>query len=331
MEADRNRILKDIRLFSHKEHYVIRKRFTKTKKGIVMEDLKVVLMSGDLGSQLYQYVFLRFLELNMGQSCLVDDSAFFVKDAEYEYQLERIFHIKLNLFSEYFSEDVWEEMIAAKEQGVSIPQQLQDNGMNLMMITDTKDYRFDGNVIYMNPRLLDKGIINAFLQSRGMVYYHGYFSNKVFFSFIKRNLQKELVFPTIVRTLEKDTINHLYQELIQLTESVAVYINKRESIDFEKYKNALNLLEGEKREYTYFIFSNDIFWCQENKKELGLNDISGEIIYVEENRLEENRHINMHLMSLSKIMVISDSFSLWAYYLNNTEDLRVIYIDETCR
>lgn len=291
-----------------------------------MENLKIVSMSGDLESQLYQYTFLRFLELNIGQNCLVDDSAFFVKDSEDEYQMEKIFNIKLNLLSRYFSEDVWEEMIFVKERGISIPQQLLDNGMDLMMITDSKDYQFEGNVIYFNPNLLDNGIINAYLQANGIIYYNGNFCNEVFYSAVRNDLLQKLIFPELVGTLEINTINVLYQNLIRITQSVAIYI-KKEDILNQNYEKMIHELNEKESEYIFFVFSDDIKWCKKHCIELGLEEINKLIYYVEENK--NKLHIDIQLMSLCKIMILpKDSIALWAYKLNRRPDVELIYVDK---
>ena len=291
-----------------------------------MNSLKIVSMNGDLESQLYQYTFLHFLELNTGQNCLVDDSDFFVRDSEYEYQLEKIFNIKLNLLSRYFTEDVWKEMILAKEQGIIIPQQLLDNGMDLMMITDSKDYQFEGNVIYFNPNLLDNGIMNAYLQAKGIIYYHGKFRNEVFYSVVRKDLQQKLVFPELVETLEINTINVLYQNLIRITQSVAIYIKKEDMLN-QNYEKIIHALKVKELEYIYFVFSDDIDWCKKHCVELGLEEINKSIYYVEENK--NTAHIDIQLMSLCKIMILpKDSIALWAYKLNRRPDVELICVDK---
>ena len=95
-----------------------------------MENLKIVIMNGGLGNQLYQYAFMRLLETATKEKCLVDDSAFWKKDLEHNgFEIEKIFGIRLNLLSRQFSEDVWQEMMRNWEQGRGIPQQLKENGI----------------------------------------------------------------------------------------------------------------------------------------------------------------------------------------------------------
>lgn len=289
-----------------------------------MDDLKIVMMNGGLGNQLYQYTFMRFLEVHTGQKCIVDDSAFWGNRVEHNgLELERIFNIKLNKLSDCFTFDVWEEMISQKQNGISIPQQLLDNGLNVTLIAESNTYKFDGNVIQIAPNNINNEILNVFLNAKGNIYYFGYFVNVIYVRLMLNTLRKELRFPKLKETLEKDTINMRYAELISLTNSVALHIRRGDflkcgrAVSAEKYAKAVKKFEDREEPYTYFVFSDDIEWCKQNKGELGLLDIKGDSVFVEENIGNGNNYIDMQLMSYCKNMIISNSsFGCWAYYLN---------------
>lgn len=297
-----------------------------------MDELKIVLLNGGLGNQLYQYTFLRFLEVNTGHKCIVDDSAFWGKNVEHNgLELEKIFKVKLNKLSEYFSSDVWEEMIKQAEKGVSIPQQLLDNGLNITMIAESNTYAFDGNVISIIPTRINEEILNIFANAKGNIYYFGYFVNPIYVKLMRNLLLNELKFPVIRETMEADTINARYRELICLTNSVAVHIRRGDflkcnrAISLEKYARAIQKMEEKEENYSYFIFSDDMEYCRQHKKELGLLDIRGDYVFVEGNCNNQNNYIDMQLMSYCKHMIISNSsFGQWAYYLNeNCQNLIV--------
>ncbi len=301
-----------------------------------MENLRIVLMNGGLGNQLYQYTFLRFLEKTTGESCIVDDSAFFGNHVEHNgLELERIFGIRLNKLSSCFSPDVWEEMIHKREQGISIPWQLMDNGLNITMIAENNTYHFDGNVIEIHPAKISEEILNVFTGAKGNIYYCGYFANTVYVNRMIKHLRQELRFPVIRETMETDTINARYQELIGLTDSVAVHIGRRDSFNggralpLEKYAEAIKAFEERGKQYTYFIFSDDMEYCKENRDKLGLDSIKGEYVFVEGNYGNGNNYIDMQLMSQCKNMIISNSsFGCWAYFLNEVcTNENIIMID----
>ena len=290
-----------------------------------MENLKIVLMNGGLGNQLYQYTFLRFLEVYTGENCLVDDSDFWDNCVEYNgLELEKIFNVRLNKLSNFFSSDVWEEMIRQKQNGISIPQQLQDNGLNIVMVAESNTYNFAGNVIQVTSNNINNEVLKVFLNAKGNIYYLGYFANTIYVNLMLKTLRQELRFPALRDTMEKSTINKRYEELIHLTDSVAVYIRRGDclkrgqSLLPEKYAKEIRKFEEREKEYTYFIFSDDMEWCKQNKKELGLLDIKGDFIFVEENMRNGNNYVDMQLMSYCKNMIISNSsFGCWAYYLNS--------------
>lgn len=301
-----------------------------------MENLRIVMMNGGLGNQMYQYAFLRYIEIMTGSKCFVDDSAFFCQEhIEHNgYELERVFNIKLNLLSNFFSDDVWNEMIEKKYSGISIPQQLLENGINLMLVAEAKDYSFEGNRIFFEPGHFDSGTMLALSSAEGSVYFHGYWVNALFFSIIKDNLLNEFRFPEIENTLEKNTINKRYEDLIYLTNSVAVHIRRGDfvkcgrAVSPDKYLKAIELMESKNTDCTYFVFSDDITWCKEHESELGIESVSGDIIYVEENCGNNNNYIDMQLMSKCKKMIISNSpFGSWAYYLNRNPNLEVTVVD----
>ena len=45
--------------------------------------MKIVLMNGGLGNQLFQYAFYRYIQIATNDICYIDDSAFFGKNVEH--------------------------------------------------------------------------------------------------------------------------------------------------------------------------------------------------------------------------------------------------------
>lgn len=298
-----------------------------------MSNLRIVLMNGGLGNQMYQYTFLRYIEHFTGEKCYVDDSAFCLGDhVEHNgYELEKIFGVKLNLLSRYFSEDVWNEMIKNRLNGISIPQQLLDSGMDIFMAAEAADYSFDGNVVNFNCQYTDKGMAYALANINGKVYYHGYFVNVGYFNTIKSIIRSELVFPEIKTVEGLDSKNILYEELIKTTNSVGVHIRRGDflkcgrALSPDKYAHSIETYEQKNDNLTYFIFSDDAEWCMEHKTELGLDRIKGEVYFVNENCNNGFNYVDMQLMSKCKKLIISNSsFGAWAYLLNTTPGLEVI-------
>lgn len=301
-----------------------------------MDNLRIVMMNGGLGNQMFQYTFMRYIEIMTNTKCLVDDSAFFGTHVEHNgYELEKVFHIQLNLLSNFFSEDVWNDMIAKKENGISIPQQLKDNGLDIMVLADATDYSFEGNSVFFSPADVNQGVIRAFASAEGCIYYHGYFVNTLFFKEISSIIRNEFTFLPITNTLDIDTINRRYMDLICLTNSVALHIRRGDfvqcgrAVSEDKYRKAISLFEEKYNNCTYFVFSDDMKWCKEKQEELGIAAIRGDVFFVEENNEDNKNYIDMQLMTKCKKMIISNSsFGWWAYLLNTEKDLEIIQVNK---
>ena len=116
--------------------------------------MKIVLLDGGLANQLQQYVFARNLEIHTGETVWLDDSWFFVdrnddanslKEVEvHEYQLDKFKNAKPNLLSQYFTPEVWGQIIAESKtfppvwSGSYMPQVLKHNGFDFFMVCDVK-------------------------------------------------------------------------------------------------------------------------------------------------------------------------------------------------
>lgn len=301
-----------------------------------MENMKIVIISGGLGNQLYQYTFARFLETTINEKCIMDDSCFWGDKIQHNgYEMEKVFHLKLNLLSNYFSEDVWAEMLKLRDQGISIPQQLLNNGINLTMLAEFQDHpKFDGNIVYMPPNSIAPETLQIYLNTKGAFYYHGYWVRREFVWHMRKILLKELVFPDICSVPGLPEINKEYAERIRESDSVAVHIRRGDflacgrALPPEKYARAVEIMEEKHGGGSYFIFSDDIVWCQEHAKELGLDNIKGEVVYVVGNTGNGYNYVDMQLMSMCKKMIISNSsFGAWASYLNVTPDWVVVVAD----
>ena len=69
--------------------------------------MKIVLMNGGLGNQLFQYAFYRYIQIATNDICYIDDSAFFGKNVEHNgFEIEKVFNIKCNLLSDFFDTDI---------------------------------------------------------------------------------------------------------------------------------------------------------------------------------------------------------------------------------
>ena len=264
--------------------------------------MKFVLMNGGLGNQVFQYVFFRWLEIKTGESCIIDNSAFCVKKPEHNgFELKRLFGVQARLLSDCFDEDVWNDMMLKYEAGTGMCQQLQDAGLSVAMVAETDDFKFAGNVIYTpvheyNPYLAI---------TQGNIYFHGYWIQNCWFNEVREILQDELRFP-----VPTDVRNVSYARDILNTESVCMHVRRGDfvalnrAMPWEFYAEAVHSLEIRKMNLRYFVFSDDLIWCKENLKRLGLNNKSVELIQGNKGR---NAYIDVWLMSLCRHMIMDNS------------------------
>lgn len=284
--------------------------------------MKIVLCNGGLGNQVFQYIFSRYIELSSGEKCYLDDSSFWGNEVEHNgFEMKTVFpYCRPRLLSHCFTEDVWEYMVKTKEEGIGICQQLKESGVNLTLVAETDDYVYDGNIVcvptnaYM-PRLA---------KTSGDIYFHGYWINK---NWLKDTywdiLRGELQFNPIT-----DTKNLQYLSDIKNSEAVMLHVRRGDFLKYHRdapalvYRESVNYMKSKISNPHFFVFSDEIIWCKENKKELGLDNV--EVTYIEGNT-RGNSYIDMQLMAYCKnmILITSSSFSYLAVLLNQNATVAV--------
>jgi hypothetical protein len=283
--------------------------------------MKIQYFNGGLGNQLFQYIFYRYHQLHASDQIWLDDMKFFRVHEHNGYELERIFGLKPNLISQYFDSDVWEHMVEVAEGGGNLCQQLKDIGMDIIMIAETTNYIFDGQVYRVNANEYHPDIVNL----PGNIYYFGYWINYEWFSAIRETMMQELVFPAIT-----DKVNLEYESIIKANTSVSVHIRRGDFVTLdwtlpeEFYYSAMQKVAETLPNATYLVFSDDIDWCKDNYRELGFDVAGDRLVFVTGNEGERS-YVDIDLMSRCQGMIIANSaFSYFAALLNNHPDKFVI-------
>jgi hypothetical protein len=274
--------------------------------------MRIAFMNGGLGNQVFQYIFFRWLEITTTDSCIIDDSAFYGENVPHNgYELERLFGIKTKLLSGFFDRDIWNYMVKQRKGPMGIAQQLLDGGLEFKVLFESGTLTFSGEVIQFGkdafPPKLD-----------GNVYYHGYYLGSRYFSLIESIIRKELQFPAIVSTKNRD-----YQAMIKASNSVAVHIRRGDMVSLgwtaspDYFANQIQAVEESVSFVRYFVFSDDLAWCQDHSAELGLNGVADRLVWIHGNS-GANAYVDLQLMSLCKYLIAnSSSFSALAGLLNN--------------
>ena len=272
--------------------------------------MKIQFLNGGLANQVFQYIFVRYAELAHPEhgTWFIDDSFFFVNDIHNGYELKKVFNIDANLLSQTFDDDVWDEFIKNKRNGISIPQTFKDMGTDIIMYAETENYDtfnpFDGQKIRMFPaNEFHPEIVSIQYPN---IYYHGYWINKNWLASYKDIILKELSFPEIPLASARE-----YANQIMSSSSVAIHIRRGDYVSLgwelpqDYYNNSLHSFAQSGNRFTLFVFSDDLEWCRANASELGFS-YADKVIYVSGNT-KEYSYLDMQLMSLCEGIVMSNS------------------------
>jgi len=143
----------------------------------------------------------------------------------------------------------------------------------------------------------------------------GYFQTEKYFKHIESDVRNTFTFnDEIISECLKFKSN--YKNIVSIHFRRGDYIgdaDKFPPLELEYYQMAINMFDD--KEYTFFIFSDDIEWC---KSIFGNTE---KIVYIEGN----NQFVDMCLMSMCEHNIIANStFSWWAAWLNSNPNKRII-------
>ena len=153
------------------------------------------------------------------------------------------------------------------------------------------------------------------------VYLSGYWQSEKYFSKSKDAIRKTYTFPQLT-----GTENLLAKDDILKSNSVSLHVRRGDYLKSkdlggvcttEYYKKAIDYISMKIDNPKFFIFSDDILWCENN---LEVEDAR----YINFNKGKDS-YQDMHLMSLCKHNIIANSsFSWWGAWLNSNKNKIVI-------
>ncbi len=284
--------------------------------------MKLQYFNGGLGNQLFQYIFYRYYQIHAGEDIWLDNMKFYKVREHNGYELERVFGVKPDLISDFFDKDVWDYMVGKARRGEGdLCQQLKDMGEEFVMVAENDNYAFDGIV----HRIPANSYYPEIIGLPGSVYYFGYWIAKGWFDKIRDVIMQDIVFPELTG---RD--NMAYREQIHKERAVSVHIRRG---DFCKlgwelpesfYRDAMENMAVAVPDALYLVFSDDISWCREHFRALGLDLAKDRLIFVTGNE-GENSYMDMQLMSMCEGMILANSaFSYFAALYNDRADKRII-------
>ncbi len=282
--------------------------------------MRIVYMNGGLGNQIFQYVFFRWLEVETGESCIIDDALFFGENVPHNgYELERIFGVRKKRLSNIIPAAIWQEMVKARKNGDGIAQQLLDAGNDIKAVCQIKtpNFVFNGETQYVENK--PESVREVMSDN---CYYHGYWLGDVFWMEFPKVILTELVFPELN---SNDNIK-LGQIMSRERHSTAVHIRRGDMVTMgwatpsKWYRAAVSKAEVTWHPEHYYLFSDDLSWCLDNLHEMGLEGVKNRLVVVEGNS-GDSAYVDMQLMSMCAHRIIPrSSFSLAANFFCRRPD-----------
>lgn len=260
----------------------------------------VVKLMGGLGNQLFQYSTGKALALEKNVPLFLDTS-FLNSESKGDYTRR------------YFELD--QLALNYKIAGEDMRRLFKQNSSFLRLFKKNRDQDFP---VYNEQTgiLHDTGSPNAYLE--------GYWQSEKHFSSIRPVLLKEI---SPRYDLQKEFKE--YFDRVKVTNSVGLhvrrgdYINLKSANEFhgvcgmDYYNRAMDLISTKVRQAVFFIFSDDMAWCEENFKH-----VPG-IVFMK--TPDAYSSLDLFLMSSCHHNIIANSsYSWWAAWLNTHEDKIVI-------
>lgn len=157
-------------------------------------------------------------------------------------------------------------------------------------------------------------------------YLDGYWQSEKYFLPIEKQIRNEFV---LKKRLTKNSIHYLHD--INSSNSVSVHIRRGDYfsnsitneihgvLPIDYYIQSVNHLKAIKKNLTFFIFSDDLAWCEKHLR------FNSKTVYVKTSTANNNFYDDFMLMSLCKHHIIANStFSWWAAWLDNNPDKIII-------
>ncbi len=273
--------------------------------------MQIVKLMGGLANQIRQYIYGRYLQYCTGETVYYDDSAFFLYRCHNGYELQRVFGLNLFLMSNYFQRSIFEKILRERKP---VYQVLYDVGIDidLVLAYAGEEVPFTGRTILYDRETAFTTVSN----SRYHWTYAGEYAD--YYEQIEDVLDRELIFPDFPDEKSRDLA-------IEIGNGNSVGIHVRLG-DFAKvgwlgfpdyYRKCINYAEEKLHPDRYYVFSDDVAWCQKHMEEYGFNYIKNRLKFVVGHRGLSD-YLDFQMMTLCRHFIVAprSSFSSCACVFN---------------
>lgn len=254
-----------------------------------------------LGNQMFIYAYYRALQMR-GHDVKLDISYYDTLQAYggKQYNIPLVFP---NTISEYATAEECAGLAVYKMDKMS--RVIRKLGINKKTyLSQTKKYK-------------DCGYVDELMHIENR-YVEGYFQSEKYFADIRERLLKEFTFK-----IDQPYPNDYLDRITKCSNAVSVHIRRGDYVsmsdrnlsDTDYYKNAIQMMKHKVPEAVFFVFSDDITWCERYFADMG---IEAEFVYIKN---QPRAYYDMYLMTQCRHNIIADStFSWWGAWLNQHDE-----------
>lgn len=261
-------------------------------------------------------------------------------------EIAEVFDIPICLLSDYFEEEVWElyldkikkEHLSHYAQGFPLCHVLLENGLEIEIVRDSllpKEFLSLNHCYCIDAFMWGKhygknSIMDFLLHNNENLYFMGGWANGIADDWFIHN--RSWVRHKLPFRMPLDKKNRRYEDEITHSDGIMVHVRRgdfsyfKAYIDTDYYKNAIQLAESMEKYVNkkYFIFSDDIEWCQDHGDELGFGAIRDKITFISGNNGKDS-YIDMYLISLGKVIIPTpgSTFSYVSMLASSTVELSI--------
>lgn len=279
--------------------------------GLQKNNMVTIKLMGGIGNQMFEYAFIKSLSHQHNFTPVLETG--FYKKNKLKIGLKNILKLLINLFTKSNFGYGLNEIRQNKRQYDLKYFKLDDKikkikNSNFPIIREVDEYCF-------NEKIITKAKDNTS--------YVGYFNNEKYFSNISEIIHNDFQLKEKYQNLLPSDLLHK----IETTISVSVHVRRGDYVSskiiqehhgvcsINYYRQAVKLIKDKLINPVFFIFSDDIEWCQKN-----LN-LECNVIYVSNLK----NYQDLILMSKCRHNIIANStFSWWGGWLNKHPEKIII-------
>lgn len=265
------------------------------------EKMKIIKFKGGLGNQIFQYSFLRSLQVIHKQDNVYADFSYYDDIEDDEVRLPRIEKLNVNLTKAKRTDLSNACMFSHEGNPISMKYKAKIYIEKII----NKKYYFEKNRSYRNPEIL-----------LDYKYYDGYWQSWRYFQKIEKELRSELSLKSSFSEKTKSTIKKVRSE-----DSVFIGIRRGDYLESKKnmkhfgvfdekyFKKAIKIIEENVENPVFYIFSNDISWVKNN-----MNFECNTVYRESEDQVSDVEEL--HIMGSCKhAIIVNSTFYWWGAWL----------------